>query len=137
MRSQVQTGLRGEHAAEQGLLLVADDNEMNRDLLARRLSRRGFTVVTAADGQEALDRIAEKPFDLIVLDIMMPRVDGMEVLSRVREKIAAADLPIIMATAKSESQDVVRALEMGANDYVTKPLDFQVVLAPDQASSAR
>ncbi|MBP1622330.1 MAG: srrA 2 [Acidobacteria bacterium] len=129
MRSQVQTGLRGEHAAEQGLLLVADDNEMNRDLLARRLSRRGFTVVTAADGQEALDRIAEKSFDLIVLDIMMPRVDGMEVLSRVREKTAAADLPIIMATAKSESQDVVRALEMGANDYVTKPLDFQVVLA--------
>jgi len=122
-------GPRGERATEEGLLLVADDNEMNRDMLARRLSRRGFTVVTAADGQEALDRIAEQSFDVIVLDIMMPRVDGMEVLSRVRETTAAVDLPIIMATAKSETQDVVRALEMGANDYVTKPLDFQVVLA--------
>jgi len=122
-------GPRGERTTEEGLLLVADDNEMNRDMLARRLSRRGFTVVTAADGQEALDRIAEQSFDVIVLDIMMPRVDGMEVLSRVRETTAAVDLPIIMATAKSETQDVVRALEMGANDYVTKPLDFQVVLA--------
>ena len=122
-------GPRSERATEEGLLLVADDNEMNRDMLARRLSRRGFTVVTAADGQEALDRIAEQSFDVIVLDIMMPRVDGMEVLSRVRETTAAVDLPIIMATAKSETQDVVRALEMGANDYVTKPLDFQVVLA--------
>ncbi len=129
MKSQVQTGPTGERAMEEGLLLVADDNEMNRDLLARRLSRRGFTVETAADGQEALDRIAEQSFDVIVLDIMMPRVDGMEVLRRVREKTGAADLPIIMATAKSESQDVVRALEMGANDYVTKPLDFQIVLA--------
>ncbi len=118
-----------ERAAEEGLLLVADDNEMNRDLLARRLSRRGFKVVTAVDGQEALDKIASQSFDVIVLDIMMPRVDGMEVLNRVRKTTAAADLPIIMATAKSETQDVVRALEMGANDYVTKPLDFQIVLA--------
>jgi phosphoserine phosphatase RsbU/P len=122
-------GPKGESATEEGLLLVADDNEMNRDMLARRLSRRGFTVVTAVDGQEALDKIAEQSFDIIVLDIMMPRIDGMEVLGRVRETTPAADLPIIMATAKSESLDVVRALELGANDYVTKPLDFQVVLA--------
>ncbi len=114
---------------DEGLILVADDNEMNRDLLARRLSRRGFTVVVAADGQEALDRIAERSFDIILLDIMMPHVDGMEVLRRVRESRTVADLPIIMATAKSETQDVVRALQIGANDYVTKPLDFQVVLA--------
>src|SRR5512142_3265338 len=106
MKPQVQTGPKAE-AIPEGRLLVADDNEMNRDLLARRLSRRGFAVVTAADGQEALDRIDEQPFDVIVLDIMMPRVDGMEVLNRVREKVAAADLPIIMATAKSEAQDVV------------------------------
>lgn len=122
-------GSRTERLTEEGLLLVADDNEMNRDMLARRLSRRGFTVVTAADGQEALDRIVEESFDVILLDITMPRVDGMEVLSRVRETTPAADLPIIMATARSETQDVVRALEMGANDYVTKPLDFQIVLA--------
>ncbi len=126
---KTETGSRGGRAAEEGLLLVVDDNEMNRDMLVRRLSRRGYTVVTAVDGQDALERIAEQPFDVIVLDITMPRVDGMEVLSRVRETTAAADLPIIMATAKSATEDVVRALEMGANDYVTKPLDFQVVLA--------
>jgi len=123
------TGSTSERATGEGILLIADDNEMNRDMLARRLSRRGFKVVTAADGQEALDRIATQSFDVIVLDIMMPGVDGMEVLTRVRETAAASDLPIIMATAKSETQDVVRALEMGANDYVTKPLDFQIVLA--------
>ncbi len=122
-------GSRTERMAEEGLLLVVDDNEMNRDMLTRRLSRRGFTVVTAADGQEALDRIAEQSFDVILLDITMPRVDGMEVLSRLRETTSAADLPVIMATARSETEDVVRALEMGANDYVTKPLDFQIVLA--------
>ncbi len=121
--------MKEEAATEHGRLLVADDNEMNRQLLARRLSRRGFTVVTAADGQEALDRVAEQSFDVIVLDIMMPRVDGIEVLSRLREKNAAADLPIIMATSKSETEDMVRALELGANDYVTKPLDFLAVLA--------
>ena len=125
----MQTEPTSLRATEKGLLLVADDNQMNRDLLSRRLSRRGYTVITATDGQEALDMIAEQAFDVIVLDIMMPRVDGIEVLRRVRDKTGAADLPIIMATAKSESQDVVRALEMGANDYVTKPLDFQVVLA--------
>ncbi len=126
----MQTGPSSEHEmVKAATLLIADDNEMNREMLARRLSRRGFKVVTALDGQEALDRIAEQSFDVIVLDIMMPRVDGIEVLNRVRKKAAAADLPIIMATAKIETQDVVRALEMGANDYVTKPMDFQVVLA--------
>ncbi len=118
-----------DHVMEKGHILVVDDNEMNRDMLTRRLSRCGFTVIAAADGQEALDKIAEHSFDVIVLDITMPRVDGMEVLRRVRETTTATDLPIIMATAKSDSLDVVRALEMGANDYVTKPLDFQVVLA--------
>ena len=114
---------------EEGHLLVVDDNEMNRDMLTRRLLRRGFTVITAADGEEALETIAAHSFDVIILDITMPRVDGMEVLRRVRETTSATDLPIIMATAKNESLDVVRALKMGANDYVTKPLDFEVVLA--------
>ncbi len=129
MRLQVQTEPKDERASDEGVLLVVDDNEMNRDLLSRRLSRRGFTIVTASDGREALDRVAERSYDLILLDIMMPQVDGMEVLRRVREMRTAADLPIIMATAKNDTQDVVRALQMGANDYVTKPLDFQVVLA--------
>lgn len=120
---------RSGRAPEEGRLLVVDDNEMNRDMLTRRLLRRGFTVITAADGEEALGTIAAHSFDVIILDITMPRVDGMEVLRRVRETTSATDLPIIMATAKNESLDVVRALKMGANDYVTKPLDFEVVLA--------
>ncbi len=112
-----------------GRILVVDDNEMNRDMLSRRLGRRGFEVATAAGGQEALEAVEQQPFDLILLDIMMPGIDGMEVLQRVRETRSASELPIIMATAKTESEDIVEALKLGANDYVTKPLDFPVVLA--------
>ncbi len=112
-----------------GTLLVVDDNEMNRDMLSRRLERRGFKVALADGGQRALDMCAEQSFDLILLDIMMPGIDGIEVLKRLREKHSPAELPIIMVTAKDGSEDVVGALKFGANDYVTKPVDFPVVLA--------
>ncbi len=114
---------------DQGKLLVVDDNEMNRDMLSRRLARRGYSVSTAEDGYKALEEIAAETFDVVLLDIMMPGIDGFEVLEKIRETRAAADLPVIMATAKEGSEDIVRALKMGANDYVTKPLDFPVVLA--------
>lgn len=113
----------------EGHLLVVDDKEMNRDLLARRLRRRGFEVSTAVDGFDALEKIEQQDFDLILLDIMMPRMNGLEVLDKVRQTSSVTDLPIIMATAKSDSETVVEALQMGANDYVTKPLDFGVVMA--------
>jgi sigma-B regulation protein RsbU (phosphoserine phosphatase) len=119
-----------------GRLLVVDDNAMNRDMLSRRLGRRGYSVVVATGGREALDllmRTADDPtgpaFDTVLLDIMMPDVDGLTVLKRVRERFAATALPVIMATAKDSNEDVVEALRLGANDYVTKPLDFSVVLA--------
>lgn len=112
-----------------GSLLVVDDNEMNRDMLSRRLSRRGHTVKTAEHGQQALDMIAEQAFDVVLLDIMMPGISGIEVLKRARESHSGSELPIIMVTAKGDSEDVVTALELGANDYVVKPLDFPVVLA--------
>jgi len=112
-----------------GRLLVVDDNENNRDMLSRRLARRGHTVEVAEDGEIALNILERESFDLILLDIMMPGIDGIEVLKRVRQKHSASDLPVIMATAKDESEAVVQALEIGANDYVTKPLDFPVVLA--------
>ncbi|MHC4217963.1 MAG: PP2C family protein-serine/threonine phosphatase [Planctomycetota bacterium] len=115
--------------ANPGNLLVVDDNEMNRDMLSRRLARRGHIVETADGGRAALDLISQRPFDVVLLDIMMPDIDGIEVLKTVRKDYSAADLPIIMATAKDESDDIVSALKLGANDYVTKPLDFQVVLA--------
>jgi class 3 adenylate cyclase/AmiR/NasT family two-component response regulator len=112
-----------------GTLLVVDDNELNRDMLSRRLRSRGYEVVTAEDGQRALDLVASQRFDLILLDIMMPVLSGLDVLKVIRATYSVAELPIIMATAKDQGTDVVEALRMGANDYVTKPLDFPVVLA--------
>ena len=110
-------------------LLVVDDNEMNRDLLSRRLERKGYKVLTAADGMQALDAIAASPVDLVLLDVMMPGITGLDVLRAVREKRSPIELPVIMVTAKDESADIVQAFQMGANDYVTKPIDFPVVLA--------
>ena len=111
-----------------GKLLVVDDNEMNRDMLSRRLSRRKHTVITAENGQQALDLIEKESFDVILLDIMMPGISGIEVLKLIRQSYSASELPVIMVTAKSDSEDVVTALKLGANDYVIKPLDFPVVL---------
>jgi len=112
-----------------GRVLVVDDVETNRDLLARRLQRRGFEVHTAEDGAAALGLLSAGEYDLVLLDIMMPGLDGFEVLRRIRARSTATQLPVIMATAKDDREDIVRALELGANDYVTKPLDFPVVLA--------
>ncbi len=112
-----------------GRLLVVDDNEMNRDMLSRRLARQGYDVATAEDGEAALRAIEAEPFDLILLDVMMPGISGLEVLERLRKRYTLAALPVVMVTAMIESADMVRAFELGANDYVTKPLDMKVVLA--------
>ncbi len=110
-------------------VMVVDDDPQNVDFLARQLHRRGFKVEVAGSGQKALAMIEESPPDLVLLDVMMPGMSGIEVLQTVRKSKAAADLPIIMATALDQSGDVVEALRLGANDYVTKPLDLPVVLA--------
>jgi adenylate cyclase len=124
------TVVAGEEAAPSAArLLVVDDNEMNRDMLSRRLIKQGYAVATAEDGYRALEMIAAEPFDLVLLDIMMPGISGLEVLQKLREQHSVADLPIIMATAKDQSEDTVQALGLGANDYVTKPIDFPVVIA--------
>ena len=112
-----------------GRILVVDDNEMNRDMLSRRLQRKQFDVDTAAGGREAIELILNSSYDLVLLDIMMPEVDGFEVLETVRRIYDATELPIIMATAKSASDDIVKAFKMGASDYVTKPIDWPVALA--------
>jgi adenylate cyclase len=116
-------------AARDGSILVVDDNELNRDMLSRRLRSRGYTVAVAEDGSRALAAIAAGDFDLVILDIMMPGLSGIDVLRSVRETHSRDELPIIMATARDAADDVIEALEAGANDYVTKPLDFGVVLA--------
>ncbi len=110
-------------------LLVVDDNELNRDMLTRRLERRGYIVLTADDGEQALRMVSACPPDLILLDIMMPGLSGIEVLKILREEHSVVQLPVIMATAMDLGEDIVEALMLGANDYVSKPLDFPVVLA--------
>jgi len=114
-------------------LLVVDDNELNRDMLSRRLGARGFQVEASADGKDAQRRIEAEAYDLVLLDVMMPEVSGIDVLRWVRERWSESDLPVIMATARDATEDVVEALSLGANDYVTKPLDFPVVLARIEA----
>ena len=120
----------GANPASRGAaILVVDDNEVNRDLLSRRLVSAGYAVATAASGPEALEALTEGRFDLVLLDVMMPEMDGLEVLRQVRARHGVADLPVVMASALAESRDLVEALRLGANDYVTKPLDMRVVLA--------
>jgi sigma-B regulation protein RsbU (phosphoserine phosphatase) len=110
-------------------LLVVDDEELNREGLARHLRRHGYAVTLAKNGREAIGQLGEGKFDLVLLDVVMPGMNGLEVLKFLRRVDSLIDLPIIMVTARGESEDVVEALELGANDYLTKPLDFPVVLA--------
>ena len=109
-------------------ILVVDDVAVNREILKRRLERRGFRITEASGGAEALEIIAREPVDLVLLDIMMPDVDGLEVVRTVRQTRATTELPIIMVSAKSFSEDVSTCLALGANDYVTKPVDFEATL---------
>ncbi len=112
-----------------GTILVVDDNDNNRDMLSRRLIRAGYNAKTANGGPQALELLAKEPFDLILLDIEMPVMNGFEVLRRVRQTHPATKLPIIIATAHDDREKVIEALKLGANDFVAKPIDFPVVLA--------
>jgi DNA-binding response OmpR family regulator len=113
----------------QGSLLIVDDNEANRDALSRRLAHKGFLVAAAADGAEALTLAGIHAYDLVLLDVEMPGMSGLEVLSRLRATHSQTALPVIMVTARTQGADIVEAFGLGANDYVTKPIDFPVALA--------
>lgn len=115
--------------SETATILVVDDLPANRDLMTRRLERSGFRVVSAASGPEALELLRRAPVDLVLLDIMMPGMTGLDVLKTVRMTPTTATIPVVMVTAKTDSEDVVEALSLGANDYVTKPVDYPVALA--------
>jgi diguanylate cyclase (GGDEF)-like protein/PAS domain S-box-containing protein len=110
-------------------LLIVDDNEMNRDMLARRLLRKGYVVTLAENAKELVVRVKEDAVDLVLLDIEMPEISGLDALQTLRDHFTAAELPIIMVTAKAQSDDIVKALDLGANDYLTKPIDFPVAVA--------
>jgi len=103
-------------------ILLVDDEPAVQTLLTYPLRKDGYEVVEARDGREALDRFAEQRFDLVVLDIMLPKVDGIEVCRRLRTK---SQIPIIMLTAKDDEIDKVLGLEMGADDYITKPFSVR------------
>jgi two-component system, OmpR family, response regulator len=103
-------------------ILLVDDEQSIQTLLSYPLRKDGYEVVQATDGREALDRFAEQPFDLVVLDVMLPQLDGLEVCRRLRARSA---VPIIMLTAKSEEIDKVVGLELGADDYITKPFSMR------------
>jgi diguanylate cyclase (GGDEF)-like protein len=126
-----------ETPSHQGRLLVVDDIADNRTILKRLFSRRGFDVVEANDGAVALALIAEQQFDAVLLDVVMPRMNGLEALRQIRTTHSPSALPVIMVTAKVESGDVVEALELGANDYITKPIDVAIALARVQSQLAR
>ncbi|HEX8012124.1 MAG TPA: response regulator [Casimicrobiaceae bacterium] len=104
-------------------ILVVDDNAANVEILRMRLEAQGYEIVTATDGEAALTAVSEHRPDLILLDVMMPKLDGIEVCRRLRADATLPFIPIVMVTAKSDSKDVVAALEAGGDEYLTKPVD--------------
>jgi CheY-like chemotaxis protein len=112
-----------------GRLLVVDDSADNRTLLTRFLTSRGFQTMEADSGAAALALIERQTFDAVLLDIIMPVMDGIEVLKRIRVTRSRFNLPVIMVSGKSAKIDIELALDLGANDFITKPIDFSVALA--------
>jgi adenylate cyclase len=110
-------------------ILIVDDNETNRDILITRLSLHGYELKQAADGEEALAAAKEHLPDLILLDIMMPKIDGIEVCKRLKGDMSLPFIPIILTTAKADSKDVIAGLEAGADEYLTKPIDQIALVA--------
>jgi two-component system phosphate regulon response regulator PhoB len=118
-------------------ILVADDEEDLRELVSYRLSRSGYEVVEAVDGQEALELATERTPDLMVLDVMMPRLDGYEVTRRVREQDSLRSVPVILLTARSQETDVSRGFDVGADDYLKKPFNPDELVARVRAVLGR
>jgi class 3 adenylate cyclase len=121
-------------AADRGVILVVDDNEDNREMLARRLERQGYQVRTAAGGGEALAMLARDAADLVLLDVMMPDLDGYAVLARLKADPALHDIPVLMISSLDEVESVARCIELGADDYLPKPFSPVILRARVSAS---
>jgi len=106
-----------------GKLLIADDDESNRELLRRRLERLGYEVTVCGNGLDALERVRNEPFDLVLLDLLMPGLDGRDVLARMKSEPGIQDIPVIMISALDQIEGIVRCIELGAEDYVAKPFN--------------
>ena len=115
--------------ARRGSILVIDDEEINRDLLTRRLSHHGHLVMTAESGEAGLARAAREPVDLILLDVLMPGLSGYEVLSKIKADATLRDIPVLMISALDQTASVTRCIALGADDYLTKPFDPLVLRA--------
>lgn len=111
------------------LILIVDDNQANLDILEARLLANKYDVITATDGEEGLNKARNEKPDLILLDIMMPKIDGLEVCRLLKEDSSLPFMPIIMVTAKADSKDMVAGLETGSDDYLTKPIDHAALIA--------
>ena len=107
-------------------MLLAEDDPSIREMVALGLGNAGFRVTSCADGREGLERLLHDPFDLAVLDVMLPSLDGFEITREIRKQ---SRIPIVMLTARADATDVVVGLELGADDYVTKPFDMPVLVA--------
>ena len=110
-------------------VLIVEDNEMNRDMLARRLERRGYQVEIAVDGQAGIDMATAVSPDLILMDLSLPVIDGWEATRRLKAEQSTRDIPVIALTAHAMQGDEQKALEAGCDDYDTKPVNFKRLLA--------
>jgi class 3 adenylate cyclase len=110
-------------------ILVVDDNETNRDILVTRLEAHGYQTLQAADGEEALREVTQHRPDVVLLDVMMPNLDGLEACRRLKSDRAVAFTPVILVTAKAATQDIVAGLDAGADEYLTKPVDQAALVA--------
>ncbi|MFM6852533.1 MAG: response regulator transcription factor [Sphingopyxis sp.] len=118
-------------------ILVVDDMEANRAVLCRRLEKYGYAVTSVDSGAAALAAVANRPPDIVLLDYMMPHMNGVDVLREWRANPATVNLPVIMVTARAEGSATIEALEAGADDYVAKPIDFDVLRARIETQFAK
>lgn len=110
-------------------IMIVDDDQITSRILSQRLTKRGFTVVYVESARECLESLQNDIPDLIMLDIVMPEMNGMQLLHSIRSVYSSIDIPVIMATAKTEAEDTVEALRIGANDYIQKPVNIDIAVA--------
>jgi CheY-like chemotaxis protein len=118
-------------------ILLVEDNEMNRDMLSRRLIRKGYEVVMAFDGEQAVEMAVSQNPDLILMDMSLPGLDGWEATRQIKAAVATRTIPVIALTAHAMSDDRERALDAGCDDYDTKPIDFPRLLEKMSAALDR